>query len=90
VYRFVSAGGRLADFAVNLDTRESDLAPARIHDVERLFGEKTSLVTLRPQDKIERSLLEARHGREMWRPLLLAVLALMIVEIVLGRSKAEE
>ena len=90
VYRFVSGQERLADFAVNLDTRESDLTPVRIHDIERLFGGKTPLVTLRPQDKIERSLLEARHGRELWRPLLLAVLALMIVEILLGRSKADE
>jgi len=90
VYRFASAGRRLSDFAVNLDVRESDLSAARVQDVERLFGEKVGVISLRPEAKIERSLLEARHGKELWRPFLLAALALMILETILGRSKTEE
>jgi hypothetical protein len=90
VYTFVSGTGRLAAFAVNLDASESDLTPARLRDIESLVGESAAVVTLRADAKIERAILEARHGRELWRPLLAAALALMIVEILVGRSRGEE
>jgi hypothetical protein len=90
VYTFVSGTGRLAAFAVNLDASESDLTPARLRDIESLVGGSAAVVTLRVDAKIERAILEARHGRELWRPLLAAALALMIVEILVGRSRGEE
>ncbi|MFN8549060.1 MAG: BatA domain-containing protein [Candidatus Eisenbacteria bacterium] len=86
VYRFVdSSGKRLASFAVNLDPKEGDLAVASKDLEGKLFGRGAQV--LAAGQRITRELLEGRYGRELWRPLLIAVLLLLVVESLLARGK---
>ncbi len=86
IYRFVDASGkRLAAFAVNLDPKEGDLEVAPRELETRVFGRGAQV--LAAGQKITRELLEGRYGRELWRPLLIAVLILLAVESILARGK---
>ncbi len=86
IYKFVDGSGRtVAAFAVNLDAREGDLALAAPQAENRLFGRESR--RLEPGEKVNRELLEGRSGRELWRPLLVVVLLLLVVESVLGRGR---
>jgi len=86
LYRFEDASGRtLARFAVNLDPGEGDLETASGDVLGRLFGREAK--RLQPGQEISRELLSGRYGRELWRPLLVAVLLLMAVESMLGRGR---
>jgi hypothetical protein len=86
IYRFDDAsGGTLARFAVNLDPAEGDLEVAPPDVQARLFGKDAKRIE--PGQAITRDLLAGRYGRELWRPLLVAVLLLLAVESVLGRGR---
>lgn len=86
IYRFVDAGGqRVASFAVSLDPAEGDLTPAAPELATRLFGHGAQ--RLEVGQRITRDLLEGRYGRELWRPLLIAVLLLLAVESILARGR---
>ena len=78
-------GGRLGLYAVNLDTRESDLRPAPESWLPALFDPPA--VLLPPEGEVSRELIEARYGRELWWTLLLIVLGLMAAESLVGRGK---
>lgn len=86
IYTLAEESGEvLARAAVNLDTDESDLHPMSESQSEALFG--NDVVRLEPDHAIDRSLLEARFGKELWRPLLILVFLLLIVESLLARGR---
>ncbi|MBK8230837.1 MAG: BatA domain-containing protein [Candidatus Eisenbacteria bacterium] len=86
IYRFVDgAGKRVATFAVNLDGKEGNLAIASKELQTRVFGRGAQF--LAAGQRITRELLEGRYGQELWRPLLIAVLILLVVESLLARGK---
>jgi len=86
IYRFEDAAGRiLARFAANLDAAEGDLAVAPREMVHGLFGREAKF--LEPGREISRDLLAGRQGRELWKPLLILVLALLAVESIVGRGR---
>lgn len=86
IYRFVDGTGkRVASFAVNLDGKEGDLAIASKELQTRVFGRGAQF--LAAGQRITRELLEGRYGQELWRPLLIAVLILLVVESLLARGK---
>ena len=64
-------------FAVNIDTRESDLAPVDREQVRRVFGD---VHFLQPGDDLRLAVLGNRYGRELWREFLLLALALLALE----------
>jgi hypothetical protein len=91
-YRLTAVGGARADgsatnpavareawYAANLDTTESDLRPlsrARLESALR----PAALRWVDPRESLAEVVREGRHGREAWRTLLLAALALMLCE----------
>jgi len=81
----VMGGDVLARVAVNLDTNESDLFPMSEQQAATLYGEQARL--LEGEEKIDRRLLEARFGRELWRQLLVLVFLLLLAESLLARGK---
>ncbi len=86
VYRFRDAAGRtIASFAVNLDPGEGDLRVAPPELQSRLFGRDAR--RLDPEQRVTRELLAGRYGRELWRPFLVMVLVLLVVESLLGRGR---
>lgn len=86
VYRFRDAAGRtLVSFAVNLDPGEGDLRVAPAELQSRFFGRDAK--RLDPEQRVTRELLAGRYGRELWRPFLVMVLVLLVVESLLGRGR---
>ncbi|MBU1698658.1 MAG: BatA domain-containing protein [Candidatus Eisenbacteria bacterium] len=71
--------------AVNLDTDESDLHPMTAVQIKTLFGEKA--VRVEAEQSFDRTLLEARFGKELWRILLVLVFFLLIAESFLARGR---
>lgn len=87
IYQLVRGDGvRLGLFAVNLDTRESDLRIAPEAALPGLFRPAATVVKPDPRG-ITREVVEGRFGRELWPTLLILVLALMVCESLLGRGK---
>ena len=72
--------------AVNVDTRESDLALADHRDIEHLFG-KRPVSLLDGERPITGHVRELREGRELWRFVLLGALILLVAEVLLSRGK---
>jgi len=87
IYRIVDANGsEVASAAVNVDTRESDLALADHRDIEHLFG-KRPVSLLDGDHSVTGHVRELREGRELWRFVLLVALILLVAEVLLSRGK---
>jgi len=86
VYRFAVDAVPIALGAVNVDPRESDLAPVAAAEIEGLGGD-VKLTVVSPDRPLEEEVLEARHGRELWRLFVYAALVLIALEMLLARSR---
>ncbi|MFH1335275.1 MAG: hypothetical protein ABII96_02065, partial [Candidatus Zixiibacteriota bacterium] len=86
-----SAGGEeLVDrFAVNIDTRDSDPGKIERSDVDRKL-EGLSVLYINPQDDLEKSILQSRYGKELWKTFLWIALGLLAVEMYLSRSRKKD
>jgi hypothetical protein len=79
-------GGEVVDrFAVNVDTRESNLEEVSPGQLERIFG-PARVVPLASDANLREQVLVRRYGRELWREFLLAALALLLAESWLARA----
>jgi hypothetical protein len=88
IYRFLLGDKILRAFAVNVDLTESDLEPLPAKEARELLG-KDPVFVVSPGRELETAILQSRYGRELWKAVLWGVLALMVVEMVLGRSGGE-
>jgi hypothetical protein len=86
VWAFRAGEQILERFAVNADTRESDLARPAPDDLVRITG-RSNTMYIKPTDEIATLISRLRHGRELWRELLAAALVLLVVELWLGRTR---
>ena len=84
IWRLRSEGEIIDLFAVNLDTRESDLTPIDTERVRNLFA-GADLHFLHPNDDLRLAVLGNRYGREFWREFLLLAIALMVLEQWIAR-----
>ncbi len=82
---FYHLGAELPTFAVNVDTRESELATLSREDGELIFGSEA--IWLAPDEEISRQVLQARYGRELWRLCLILAFLLLLGESLLARGR---
>ena len=78
-------GGVLDEFAVNVDPAESDLTAWSEQEIRRRLPE-TSLHFLDDEEPLRDQVLALRHGRELWRECLVLALALLLLELWVGRA----
>jgi hypothetical protein len=84
-YRFEGAGGSFVR-AVNVDTAESE---RRAIDTEDLAQKLSLEVTqLRDARSLGQHIREARHGKELYKLIVLMVLLLLVVELFLSRASS--
>ncbi len=69
----------LLKFAVNMDPAESDLSPLPVEMIER-WCEQTGANLVSDLTKLGETVQRVRRGTELWPPLLIAVLLLMVLE----------
>lgn len=70
--------------AVNVDTRESDVAVLRDAELNAAVG-RLHMRLIGEKQGIRAALTESRQGRELWRIILFAALAMLIGEAILAR-----
>ena len=70
--------------AVNVDTRESDVAVLRDTELNSVVN-PLSMRLINEKQAIRSTVTESRQGRELWRILLMAALAILIIEAILAR-----
>ena len=85
IWHLRAAGATVDAFAVNLDARESALAPIAPERVRRVFP-GAEVHFLSPGDDLRLAVLGNRHGRELWRECLLLALGLLLVEQWIARA----
>jgi hypothetical protein len=81
--------GRRVTRAVNVDTRESDLARV---DLDR-FASALDLDVggrIDDPDEVARNVREARHGKELYKLVVLLVLVLVTLELFLSRGGSSD
>jgi hypothetical protein len=85
VYRVLRGDSTLAAFAVNPPAAESDLSRLEESDMETLLPGWTVHGTTR-DGAWRRAVFRERLGRELWRPLLIALLLVLAAETLLAAS----
>ncbi len=87
IYRILDdTDAEVALAAVNPDARESDLAVADIDRVRAIFGDHAFSYLSGTRD-VSSHVREIRQGRELWRPILLLALLVLVTEVLLSRGK---
>lgn len=87
IYRLVDdANAEVALAAVNPDPREGDLQVADVDRVQAIFGDH-AFSYLSGERDVRTHVREIRQGRELWRPILLLALTVLVIEVLLSRGK---
>ena len=84
LYRVLQDGRVRSSFAVNPETRESDLSAASAPALIAAFPPGRAQV-LRAGEGLARRVREARYGRELWSWFVILALALLVAETVIAR-----
>jgi hypothetical protein len=85
-----STKGEMVDrFAVNIDPKDSDPEKIDISEVEKRL-EGLSFYYINPHDDIEKSILQSRYGKELWKTFLWIAFGLLALEMFLARSRKKE
>ena len=85
IWRLRVSGSEVDAFAVNLDARESALAPVVPEYVRSVFAD-AEVHFLNPGDDLRLAVLGNRHGRELWREFLILALGLLLAEQWIARA----
>ncbi len=85
VYKFLSGRETLRRVAVLLDAGEGRLRYRDPGTLAASLGEAARVLTL--EGALAARVLEDRHGREIWRELVLAALLLLVIETAVGRVR---
>ncbi len=86
VFRLLADGQHLAQWAVNVDAKESDLTMLSESELQ----EKYSVNLLERTGNLQNTIYSQRFGKELWKYFAVAALILLIVEMLLYREKGEE
>jgi len=82
--------GEVVDrFAVNIDPKDSDPEKIEMSEIEKKL-EGLSFFYINPWDDIEKSILQSRYGKELWKTFLWIAFGLLALEMFLARSRKKE
>ena len=87
LWRLLQDGEPVDWFPVNIDTRESELAPLAPGVLDRVFGPGRA-IPIRPGDDLRETVLLNRYGRELWKECLILAVVLLLLELWLSRAPA--
>jgi hypothetical protein len=85
IYELLADGQALNMWAVQLDARESELAPIDKKYLHEFYGAEL----LDPNTVVADYVTSQRHGTELWKFFAIAALILLLVEMMLYREKGE-
>lgn len=90
IYTLKNPARALRTFSVNIDPDESLTGKASPESLEALFASlgvsEDAVRTIEGSDAVRTSVLETRHGIELWKHFLIAALLMAIAEMLLART----
>lgn len=94
IYTLQSGTTTVRKFAVNPHPDESKTATADAAELDRIYRRlgiaPDAVQTVEPTEEIQRTVLQARHGVELWKHFLLAALIIAIVEMLVARESKRD
>ena len=89
IYKIESEGKTIDRFAVNVDPVESN--PSRIEPEElKKMLEEQDVIYINQDEEIKQKVKEARYGKEIGKSFLWAVLILVVMEMLIARTRSKE
>lgn len=85
IYKLFSEDQLIAQWAVNVDARESDLAVLKDSEMES----KYRMSVPSPHDDLRSTIYIQRFGRELWKYFAMTALLFLIIEMLIYREKGE-
>jgi hypothetical protein len=76
-------------FAVNINPKDSDPGKIEKSEIEKKL-EGLSLFYIDHDDDIEKTILQSRYGKELWKPFLWIAFGLLALEMHLARSRKKD
>ena len=84
----------VAKFAINIDPDESKTSRADEELIQAMMGRvgiaANEVTTIDQPGRADRVVLESRFGVELWKHLLIAALAIAIVEMIIARDSKSD
>ena len=80
IYEIHARGRRVDRVAVNVPPEESDLSAIGLESISSVL-KGAEVVEVAPDAALDELVPSRRHGRELWKPLLLVALAVMAMEL---------
>lgn len=84
IWTLLNSGEVVDRFAVNVDRRESQLAPLSGQRLATVF--ESQQLHLVGDEGYGAAMLANRYGQELWREFLMVALALLLIELWLARA----
>jgi hypothetical protein len=90
IYKLQSGDNLLDQLAVNLDPRDSDLEPLKETELRKEIRERDNIFVIQPDQDLEKEVLKTRYGKELRKNFLWLALGLLILEMVISKSRKKD
>lgn len=88
IYQLNAGEETIAQWVVNANPQESYAQPFEVSELED-YVSADQVVTIDRLEGVDAALQQSRYGRELWKYLVIVALALMVMEMLLMRERAE-
>ncbi len=89
IYRFFHNSTQLGLRAINIDQRESDFGKISEKRIKEFFP-NSKVYFINNIDRLEQIVSKSRFGRELWKEMILLALGLLIIEMLIAKSKKDK
>jgi len=90
IYKLQSEDKLLDQFAVNLDTRDSDIEPLSRAELTKELKKIENIMVIQPEQNSAEEVLKTRYGKELSKNFLWLALGLLILEMLISKSRKKD
>lgn len=90
IYKLQSEDKLLDQFAVNLDSKDSEAEPLKGTELKKGLKENGNIMVIEPDQNLEEEVLKTRYGKELSKNFLWLALGLLILEMFVSKSRKKD
>ncbi|HVP37422.1 MAG TPA: BatA domain-containing protein [Terriglobales bacterium] len=90
IYKLQSGDKVIDQFAVNLDTQDSDFEPLTDSELKKNLKDVPNLLVLGPEQDLSQEILRTRYGKELSKNFLWLAFIFLILEMYLSKSRKKD
>ncbi|MDH4222121.1 MAG: BatA domain-containing protein [candidate division Zixibacteria bacterium] len=90
IYLLQSQDMVLDQFAVNLNTRDSDLGSPEEGELEKELRKNKNIIIIKPNQEVTGKILSTRYGKELSKNFLWLALVLLILEMLISKHRKKD